>query len=602
MTRTALILVCAFSWAYAVTAVQDDWSGGPREPGPVGDFGLFFSFGSNIVWQTPGVVTVSSEPLLIPVDELFAGASCVVPTDIDGDGDMDLAGSNMESDEIAWWQNTDGTGLQWRKIPVFTGFVSASALTAADMDGDGDMDLVGAAKDQYGDKHLALFTNLDGAGESWSYIQVSGSFPGAHAVCTGDIDGDGDPDMASVSIYQDKASWWENRDGAGGEWVEHPMADSLDGAWTLTLADLDGDGDLDAAAGAYYANDVVWLENTGSPVEPWTRHNIDTDLAGIYYLDHMDMDGDGDTDLLGAAANADRVVWWENTRDTFVGHMIDPALDGAVSVHGCDMDGDGIGEVLAASVFSGQVVLYRNEPDGWKRKFTADGFTGAFSVTASDIDSDGIPDVIAAAQSAGLVAWWNRAPEGGYLESSILYTGGDPMWGTIDWTSEAPEGTSVTFQVRSSDDPESMGEWSEPLLRPGRLSDFLTDDQSFMQYRALLQGSGQTEMPYLHRVEITWINTGIEEEGAPVPPTTPDLWISPNPSVSVAVIGFFLAEESPVEMAVFDVAGRLVWRAQFDELSEGVHTLTADGLAPGMYLCRMTAADFRTVERFAVVR
>ncbi len=65
-----------------------------------------------------------------------------------------------------------------------------------------------------------------------------------------------------------------------------------------------------------------------------------------------DVDGDGDTDVLGAAAIADDIAWWENTAGdgtAWTEHTVDGAFDGGYSVYATDLDGDGDTDVLAAA-------------------------------------------------------------------------------------------------------------------------------------------------------------------------------------------------------------------------------------------------------------
>ena len=75
-----------------------------------------------------------------------AGARAVFAADIDGDGRMDLATASSGSQpffssEIAWYRNIDGNGSLWSTNIVTTSAHSAHSVFAADIDGDGRMDL-----------------------------------------------------------------------------------------------------------------------------------------------------------------------------------------------------------------------------------------------------------------------------------------------------------------------------------------------------------------------------------------------------------------------------------------------------------------------------
>ena len=79
----------------------------------------------------------------------------------------------------------------------------------------------------------------------------------------------------------------------------------------MSAADVDGDGDTDVLGAAHWADDVVWWENTAGDGTAWTEHTVDDDLDGPYSIFTADVDGDGDTDVLGAV-DAEGIYWWEN--------------------------------------------------------------------------------------------------------------------------------------------------------------------------------------------------------------------------------------------------------------------------------------------------
>jgi len=79
------------------------------------------------------------------VDGAFWGAYSVHAADVDGDGDVDVLGAGEGADAIAWWENTAGDGIAWTERTVDGAFWGAYSVHAADVDGDGDVDVLGAA-------------------------------------------------------------------------------------------------------------------------------------------------------------------------------------------------------------------------------------------------------------------------------------------------------------------------------------------------------------------------------------------------------------------------------------------------------------------------
>ncbi|HEX04096.1 MAG TPA: hypothetical protein ENH10_02935, partial [Bacteroidetes bacterium] len=188
------------------------------------------------------------------VDGEFDYARSVYSADVDGDGDMDVLGA-AATDDIVWWENLDGTGLNWSKHTVDGEFDGAQSVYAADVDGDGDLDVLGAAEIV---NNITWWENLDGTGLNWSEHTVAEWFDGAGCVYAADVDGDGDMDVLGTAEVADDIAWWENLDGNGLNWSEHTLNGEFDDVESVYAADVDGDGDMDVLGAAEYADDITW--------------------------------------------------------------------------------------------------------------------------------------------------------------------------------------------------------------------------------------------------------------------------------------------------------------------------------------------------------
>ncbi|MFX0052771.1 MAG: hypothetical protein ACFE8U_15945, partial [Candidatus Hermodarchaeota archaeon] len=102
---------------------------------------VFCFFGSStLLIQVIANTKVSFNKITI-TDE-FDGVLGVYTADIDGDGDLDILGSAHVANELAWWANDD---LSFTKHIITDNFEGAAAIWAADIDTDGDLDILGAA-------------------------------------------------------------------------------------------------------------------------------------------------------------------------------------------------------------------------------------------------------------------------------------------------------------------------------------------------------------------------------------------------------------------------------------------------------------------------
>ncbi|MCK4593380.1 VCBS repeat-containing protein [bacterium] len=257
--KKALVLLLSIplaAFAYE-TAEQTDWSGGDGVHGPVTDWEDTFDTSVDINWSgNPGDLALSRIEHLVDGD--FDGARCVYAADVDGDNDMDILCSACYDDEITWREN-DGSGGGWIEHMVDGDFDGAHSVYAADIDGDDDTDVLGTA---FTADDIVWWENLDGSGTTWTEHTVDGNFDGAWFVYAADVDGDDDLDILGAASGADDITWWENLDGSGTTWTEHTVDGDFDGANHVYAADVDGDDDMDVLGTAGSTDDIAWWEVT----------------------------------------------------------------------------------------------------------------------------------------------------------------------------------------------------------------------------------------------------------------------------------------------------------------------------------------------------
>ncbi len=602
--RSILLSGLLFSMVFASTVTQTDWSGGGGVEGPVSDWSNFFWTSDHIDFNGQKLKLTNE---LIPslehtVDSRFFGWKRIYATDIDGDGDADVLGAAKNLDQIAWWENTDGTGINWTRHIVDGDFNGAWSVYSTDLDGDGDVDILGTGHGAY---TIAWWENTDGTGTSWIKHTIYGAVDIVRAVSAVDVDGDGDADILAHGEYSSDLSWWENTDGSAENWIEHVVDSGVSSTTSLFSADVDGDGDADILGSVKFSGTINWWENVDGTGTSWTKHEIDVLWERFRSVASADVDGDGDEDILSAAHNADDIIWCENadgSGSSWIEHVVDGDYDGSYSVCSADVDLDGDVDVLGASCESSLITWWENA-DGTGTSWiehTVDGaFYGAWSVYSADFDGDGYPDVLGSGLYNGFISWWNifSYQATGTIESSILDTGGVETWDTFMSSSEIPSGSSVSYQFRSSQDYSDMGAWSDTVYSPDTpLSGILANSTRYLQYKAILERSDPTVSPEVFEVSFSYSPLGIAD--------TEHSWsllVSENPSH-----GFFLAlvsvpETGMVELFVYDVSGRVVGSVS-QEFITGTHSVNFSGLSAGVYFCNMQAEGFASTERVVVLK
>ena len=221
-----------------------------------------------------------------------------------GDGDTDLLDDPRGGDPqpVAWWENAGGGSFPERRV------VSSNrvhAVEAADLDGDGDTDLLSAAP--Y-DRELSWYENL-GSG-AFSAPKAIAADPGAvWSVRTSDLDGDGAVDLLAVGLSDGEVAWYRNLGGGrfSGQRVivEHGRYGGFD------TADLDGDGDTDLVYNARLRDTIAWHENLGGGVFSGERLIAD-DFDGDWSIVAADLDSSGEPDVLARYWNRGQLVWFRN--------------------------------------------------------------------------------------------------------------------------------------------------------------------------------------------------------------------------------------------------------------------------------------------------
>ena len=102
----------------------------------------------------------------------------------------------LNDNAIAWYENNGAADPSWTASDIATSADGAISVFAADMDGDGDMDIVSAS---FRDDTIAWYENNGAADPTWTAADIATDADGATSVHAADMDGDGDMDIVSAS-------------------------------------------------------------------------------------------------------------------------------------------------------------------------------------------------------------------------------------------------------------------------------------------------------------------------------------------------------------------------------------------------------------------
>lgn len=288
----------------------------------------------------------------------------VESADMDGDGDLDLLVASMgvvfpNNDRIGTIYILENDGRQNFTVrPVLENTSRPVDVRASDLDGDGDLDLA-VAHFGYDQGEVAWLERIG----PWEFRRhVLSELSGSINVCVADFNGDTRPDIvALISQQWEEVHLFENQ-GAGKFGARRIWGSTNEdyGSSGLTIADLNRDGRTDiiftngdgfgpaATPGPRPWHGVQWLENTG---EGTFRHHRIANLPGAYSPIVADLDGDGHPDIIASTAYSDwnnrsrsvvSLIWYRNDgRTRFEPRLLARTPKDQITLTAGDFDGTG---------------------------------------------------------------------------------------------------------------------------------------------------------------------------------------------------------------------------------------------------------------------
>ncbi len=582
-----------------------------------------------------------------PVDgtgeDYNGGLPWVKTADINGDGAMDMFGYAAFIGGTHWWSNEDGAGGTWVRHTISN---ELSSMDPVDMDNDGDIDMIGAKHAG----HVYWWENPDGSGTNWVWHDISLGMPFTPGTSAADMDGDGDIDVAVMHrpLEAGRVIWFENQDNAT-TWVEHSVDEDFINANFVLATDVDGDGDTDLIGDSYGLDGIfAWWSNEDGLGLTWTRHELHTGDGGCWGLDAADLDGDGDIDILGVSYYHDTVFWWQQNDDgSFTTHEFIIYEGGYFpsphDVVASDMDDDGDLDVLCAMAGMDCIAYWENvngDASVWVMHRAAAGFDEPWGVATGDFNGDGLLDICSTAHDDGYVKWWEQPSEigvtitptsstiipgfGGMLEYSLRLVNGTMSPRMVTWWTmvQLPDGDlygpthSYSFSMPANTDITVPGLGQPvPSIAPGG-EYALISNVGTMGGRRLTDVFGFSKIGQELAGDVwTWdadnapqlLNDALASDGTESALarefTLSAAW--PNPFNAATTLSVTLPEMSELSVVVYNVAGQQVAKLAEGSFEAGSHELTFDAshLASGLYFVRATVPGrMSAVQKAMLVR
>lgn len=343
--------------------------------------------------------------------------------DLNQDGQMDVLFSSSENRaDVNWWtpENGDPTGA-WRKQTIVPALEHAHTLQAADMDLDGDIDVVVGQMHTTDAQEIMIMLNVDGLATTWAKQLVATG--GLHNGVVADIGNDGDYDIYGANwTGNPPARLWENKLDAAGPldlWTYKQITAAHAQTFGLAFGDVARtdaaeNGLLDIVSGRY------WYQNPGhGMLGDWAQFEFPANMHAILVVD---VDGDAFSDVIAQADEGELALYWLEAVDTAASDWNSVRIGGVEAAsHNLGAQGYATAQIEAGGkpeilISSGNGIYYFRIPaepaaGNWPRIHVSSNPSDE-GFAAGDIDGDGDLDIAATTGDAKGVEWYRNPGDG----------------------------------------------------------------------------------------------------------------------------------------------------------------------------------------------
>jgi len=315
--------------------------------------------------------------------------------DIDGDGNLDVVVASSDGGPLVWYRNPD-----WDKHIIRPSGRWSCYARVVDMDGDGDSDIL--ISEWYTHNRLEWYENPlpDGDPTKDLWTQHVIGVPRAHDICTGDIDGDGQMEIATRDQGErgNEIILWKR--ASDGSWSKRSLP--CPQGEGLSIGSVAGSGKLDIVIGGrwYQAPENIMADH-------WQEH-IFAEWPADAVVALADMSGDGWPDIvLTRSEGQHKLSWFERPSDprqgTWSEHVVEDSLDFGHSLVACDSEGGQLYIVTAEMHQSPRkrVMVYQGlrGKQEWTREIVAR--TGSHNLCVVRLGDSGRLGIVGANWSGG---------------------------------------------------------------------------------------------------------------------------------------------------------------------------------------------------------
>lgn len=268
-----------------------------------------------------------------------------------------------------------------------------------------------------------MMTRASKVAPTFTSMTISATVPAASSIDSGDVDGDGQIDLAASYFYNTTwhTAWFKNQ-GKGARFTMTNVGNVLAGPADVSLVKMSKNSTrLDMLVASPGDAQIMWYKNIAAVNQQFpslpSLPLISSTADGVNTARAADINGDGRPDVVAAMSGLNGLCWFESSDDNGL-YFSMRTIESSTSGHGmpqyaipADVNGDGKMDIVATFWYPNSVAWYENK-GGSPVQFVRHEITTTLNMpkalAVGDLNNDNSLDIVCVAEKDAKIVWFQN--------------------------------------------------------------------------------------------------------------------------------------------------------------------------------------------------